>query len=247
MHNQSSHRQPAPNQTPHKQPALNQTPHKQPAPNQTPQNQPEQNQPEQNHSSQNELTQNQPVQNPNVRQAAKQQRKDSVSPMSNEGRNLYVLSHLTDALLALLEEKQMEDISIRELCDSAGVGRASFYRNFNSKEDILRAHIGRLFGQWKASLEETGNLPLHTVVGMLFAYFEQHRAFFQLLNERRLIYLLKDVLLDIFELKPELPKLEAYSKAYVAYVFYGWIEVWFQRGMQESAEEMKQMFQDQGL
>ena len=72
----------------------------------------------------------------------------NVSPMSNEGRNAYVIEHITDALLKLLREKPMEEISISELCEQAGIGRASFYRNFNSREDILRAYIHGLFQEW---------------------------------------------------------------------------------------------------
>ncbi len=53
--------------------------------------------------------------------------------------------------------------------------------------------------------------------------------------------------MDMMEFKPELPKNEVYAKAFVAYSLYGWIEVWFQRGMQESAKEMKRLFQNQGL
>lgn len=71
--------------------------------------------------------------------------KGNVSPMSNEGRNAYVIGHITDALLKLLREKPIEAISISELCGLAGIGRASFYRNFNSKEDILRSYIHGLF------------------------------------------------------------------------------------------------------
>ena len=48
--------------------------------------------------------------------------KKNVSPMSNEGRNTYVIEHITDALLKLLREKPMEDISISELCELAGIG-----------------------------------------------------------------------------------------------------------------------------
>ena len=69
------------------------------------------------------------------------QNEKTVSPMSNEGRNSYVIEHITDALLKLMKDKPIEDISIRELCEVAGIGRASFYRNFNSKEDILRGYI----------------------------------------------------------------------------------------------------------
>ena len=171
----------------------------------------------------------------------------TVSPMSNEGRNIYVIEHITESLLTLLENKAIENISISELCDNAGIGRASFYRNFDSKEDFFRMHINKLFDGWRSDWEKNNSIPLSSVIGTLFGHFEQHREFYHLLNERHLIYLLKDVILDIMELKPDLPKADAYAKAFVAYTLYGWVEIWFQRGMQESAEEMRQLFQSQGL
>lgn len=174
------------------------------------------------------------------------QNRKTVSPMSNEGRNLYVIEHITESLLTLLEDKAIEDISISELCDNAGIGRASFYRNYNSKEDILKAYIYKLFNGWKSEWEKNNSIPLSSAIGMIFDHFEQHREFYHLLNERRLIYLLKDVILDIMELKPDSSKAEAYAKAFAAYALYGWVEMWFQRGMQESAEEMRQLFQNQG-
>ena len=68
----------------------------------------------------------------------------TVSPMSNEGRNLYVVEHITDAVLKLMQTTHLNDISISQICDEAGVGRASFYRNFNSKEDIINKHLKNL-------------------------------------------------------------------------------------------------------
>ena len=56
--------------------------------------------------------------------------------MSNEGRNLYVITHITESLLELLKDKPLNDISISELCSHAQVGRATFYRNFEVKEDV---------------------------------------------------------------------------------------------------------------
>ena len=57
----------------------------------------------------------------------------TVSPMSNEGRNLYVVEHITEAVLKLMKEDDLADISISQICDKAGVGRASFYRNFRAR------------------------------------------------------------------------------------------------------------------
>ncbi len=177
-----------------------------------------------------------------MRQTAK-----NVSPFSNEARNAYVIEHITDALLELLDCKPIGDISISELCDLAGIGRASFYRNFENKEDILRRYIKKIFKEWTDEADNKENSPLNELLRLLFAHFEIHRDFYRLLNERNLVYLLKDVIIGLCGPQPEHSKEEAYARAYVAYTLYGWIEVWFQRGMQESAEEIAEMFKSHGL
>ncbi|CQR55026.1 TetR/AcrR family transcriptional regulator [Paenibacillus riograndensis] len=173
-----------------------------------------------------------------------------VSPMSNQGRNAYVTERLTNTLLVLLRDKPISDISISELCEGAGVGRVSFYRNYTEKEDILKAYIDLLF---QSFMDEYHNYsegierPLSDLIRALFTHIEDHLDFYRLLNERGLVYLLKDVVVEICGLKPESSKIEAYSKAFVAYTLYGWVEVWFQRGMKESATEMADMFKNLGL
>lgn len=171
----------------------------------------------------------------------------NVSPFSNEARNAYVIEHITDALLTLLKDKAITDISISELCELAEIGRASFYRNFESKEDILLVYIQKISKEWTDEVGKKENRPLSDLLGLLFAHFEKHRDFYSLLNKRDLFYLLKDVMIELFGPKPESCKEEAYARAYVAYALYGWIEVWFQRGMQETAEEIAGMFKRQGL
>ena len=70
--------------------------------------------------------------------------------MNNEQKNTYVKRQITDALLSLLKEKPLSDISVSELTDKAGIGRVSFYRNYQSKEDILREESDRLIREWGA-------------------------------------------------------------------------------------------------
>lgn len=176
-----------------------------------------------------------------------EQNKKNVSSMSNESRNAYVKQHITSALLNLLNDRPICDIPISELCDFAGIGRASFYRNFQNKEDILMEYINQLFQNWIVEHHTNGDKALNELIRLMFTYFEKHKDFFNLLNERHLIYLLKDVVIGLCGPKPEHSKIEAYSSAFVAYTLYGWIEVWFQRGMQETADEMADMFKSQGL
>lgn len=171
----------------------------------------------------------------------------NVSPMSNEGRNAYVISHLTDTMLSLLSEKPLNDISVSELVDKAQVGRASFYRNYTCKEDILKMYLEKLFQSLQSQWDKDSSAPLSEQLRKLILHFENNRSFYELLNSRGLSYLLKDTFLSIFHLTPECEMAEAYSKAFAAYALYGWVDVWFQRGMRESADEIAELFKKNGL
>lgn len=127
----------------------------------------------------------------------------NVSSLSNEARNTYVIEHITDAFLELLKEKSMEEISISELCSRANIGRASFYRNFESKEGILRRYIHKLFKEWADEADKKENRPLNKFLGLLFAHIEKYRDFYSLLYGRGLTYLLKDVIIGLCGPKPE--------------------------------------------
>ena len=79
----------------------------------------------------------------------------------------------------------------------------------------------------------------------MFTHFEGHRDFYALLNERGLIGLLKDVILELCGFRPDQEAKAAYASAFAAYSLYGWVEVWFRRGMRESAREMAELFRQQ--
>ena len=48
--------------------------------------------------------------------------------MHNQQKNTWVKQQITSALLDLLREKKLADISVSELTDRAGVGRVSIIR-----------------------------------------------------------------------------------------------------------------------
>ena len=161
-----------------------------------------------------------------------------VSPFSNESRNAYVVEHLTSSMLELLKEKSISEISISELCAMAGVGRTSFYRNYEEKEDIVKAYIEHLFQDWVEKYKKSPDLPVREVVRIVLSHFEANREFYTLLNERGLVYLLKDIILDLCGFDPEQEMPAAYSSAYIGFFLYGWIEVWFRRGMRDKVEDL---------
>ncbi len=48
---------------------------------------------------------------------------------------------LTEAFMKLLTRKSFEDITVNELCDEAGIRRATFYKHYTDKFDFLTAYI----------------------------------------------------------------------------------------------------------
>ena len=58
--------------------------------------------------------------------------------ISNQESNRITKESLEISLLQLLEKKELTKITISELVERAGVSRAAFYRNYDSKEEILQ-------------------------------------------------------------------------------------------------------------
>ncbi|MCR5272948.1 MAG: TetR/AcrR family transcriptional regulator [Lachnospiraceae bacterium] len=63
--------------------------------------------------------------------------KKNVTRMNNVESNKITKECLQMALVALMQQKSYDRISISELVKKAGVSRTSFYRNYSSKEDII--------------------------------------------------------------------------------------------------------------
>jgi AcrR family transcriptional regulator len=63
-------------------------------------------------------------------------RKGQSHPSSNISKNM-----LAQGLMELLEEKEYKAITITQLCEQAKIARRTFYRHFESKEDILSYYI----------------------------------------------------------------------------------------------------------
>ncbi|WP_368387269.1 TetR/AcrR family transcriptional regulator, partial [Streptococcus anginosus] len=64
--------------------------------------------------------------------------------ISNRESNRITKESLEISLLQLLEKKELTKITISELVERAGVSRAAFYRNYDSKEEILQEIFQRI-------------------------------------------------------------------------------------------------------
>ena len=163
--------------------------------------------------------------------------------MNNEQKNTWVKRQMTAALLDLLRKKKIAEISISELTDRAGVGRVSFYRNYQTKEDILREESDRLIQEWGKLYEANPESAPETLFPSLFDFYREHRDFYTTLYEAGMSTIMMDTIISTIQITPEMPNLEAYMKSFWAYGIYGWMLEWIKRGMQESGSELIGLFQ----
>ena len=176
-----------------------------------------------------------------------EQKRQNVSPFSNEARNAYVIEHITGAMLELLKEKPLSEISISELVEDAAVGRTSFYRNFETKEDVIKKHIRDLIEKWDMEYKASGKDSNSELYGSLFQHLKDNADFYLLLKRRNLMYLFLEIFLEKSGATPNDDNMWAYTKSFIAYGTYGWIDEWIARGMQESAEQMSQLLSSHGM
>jgi AcrR family transcriptional regulator len=86
---------------------------------------------------------------------------------------------ILEALFALMVERGYERLTIQNVIDRAGVGRATFYAHFENKDDVLAASIGRL----RAWLEQAGRARGDRPLGFTLPFFQHlasHRRIYEM-------------------------------------------------------------------
>lgn len=164
--------------------------------------------------------------------------------MNNREKNSYVRDQLLNTLIALMKEQPFEEISISALTATAQVGRASFYRNYTDKKDVLRQEANRLADQWKQEYESCDHASPNELLISLLDFYKEHKEFYLVLYQAGLSEMVLDTILKQSEITPELPNAMAYLKSSIAYMLYGWVIEWMKRGMQESGTELALMIKE---
>jgi AcrR family transcriptional regulator len=67
------------------------------------------------------------------------------------------------ALVQLMHERQFDDITVQDILDRAGVGRATFYTHYRNKDDVLYSGYERLFTMFEEMLETSRSPRLFPV------------------------------------------------------------------------------------
>lgn len=92
--------------------------------------------------------------------------------------NIRVKVCITQSLFRLMQTKSLSEITVTELVKDAGVARASFYRNYDSKEDVLVTLIRDVLELFRRNMSE-GPEGLYAADNVLlsFRFFRKYRSY----------------------------------------------------------------------
>lgn len=173
----------------------------------------------------------------------------------NKGNTLSDLSKkwMEESLIALMREKPYSAITIKEITDTAGLSRRTFYRNFDTKDDILVGHFNVIWDDYRQALLNESQLDLPTIARVFFTVMQDHLSFLSLLNHQGLTSL---ILSKVDELLPEdfqqskgqtidLPQESiAYGLAFSTGGFMRILIKWLDEGAEKSPDEMAGLVSD---
>ncbi len=150
---------------------------------------------------------------------------------------------ITNALLELMKTEEYSKISITDIVEKAGLSRVTYYRHFNSKEEILI----RFFEEAKAKFAENNKIvgpdTNELMILNLFIYFKSNMEVNKCLVKANLdMEILKFLSNEFLEMLPE--KIDKYFAYFVAGALFNVFIHWLENDCKDSIEQVSRPFID---
>ena len=84
-------------------------------------------------------------------------------------------NYIFEAFYLLLTKQKYDKISVCDICDKAGVSRMSFYRNFESKDDLLLKGLDFILKKFNDKIESIEQKNHYIVIKELFETFKKYQ------------------------------------------------------------------------
>lgn len=122
----------------------------------------------------------------------------------NESKYFNTALLMDEALLQLLQKKDFEYITIKELCKKAGVNRSTFYLHYENMNDLLKESMEMLEKKFYASFASVIDEKPKDSYYITPSYL---RPYLEFVKENRIVYRLICEKTSLFETKNTLNKL----------------------------------------
>lgn len=147
-----------------------------------------------------------------------------------------------NALVELMKEKDFDSIQINEICEKAGFNRSTFYRNYDSKMDILMAKFKEEAKIYQEFVDSSLDKSFIYKVTKLFELLRSSYDIVMQFRKAKLDYEMYQVFSSIYPTDKSLNI--PYEMTYKIGGVYMVIMKWMDDGMKESESEMAKRLRD---
>lgn len=134
-----------------------------------------------------------------------------------------------------MKKETFEEIIIKQIVKTSGVGRASFYRNYKNKGEVIKQYMSVLIQEWGREFEETK--PKNLIESLMNNYYIE-REFYKLIHKCGLSYYLLNIIKEACRINDSEDNSHVYTLSWFVGGLFCFIDEWISRGMQETPEEM---------
>lgn len=162
--------------------------------------------------------------------------------------NIFIKECIAQALIQLLQKQELSSIRITELTRIAGVSRMAYYRNFNSKEEIISTYCNIILQQYdEEEIEECSRGTYSDVNHMVhyFSFLLEHQDFLNIITAHSCGHLFSEAMTAYIVKKWQNDKnnrMEYYKLLAFSGSLYNLYLGWAKNNFQESVEEMAEIF-----
>jgi AcrR family transcriptional regulator len=158
--------------------------------------------------------------------------------------NTFLKECMADALIALMADTPIQKITVERIAALAGVGRATWFRNFKDKADALSFKLGCLWERWADghNLPKERRLYTPEIAAEFFAFNYATRDLYALIYREGQQTAIYDAFYAIIMSQSKEDADACYQGQFFAYGLFGMLNEWIRRDFAESPEYITTLF-----
>ena len=181
-------------------------------------------------------------------------KRDGKSRRKPDQRILRTRNRLGNALIALILEKPIDEVTVQQVLNRAGVGRSTFYLHFRDKDDLFLSQLEDGLEMWTTALSKNQEKSRRVApVREFFAHVADARKLYDSLVESGRIqaffdlaqgYFARGIARRLKEISPANPgqhELDACSHGLAGNLL-SLLKWWMDRGAKESPQAIDEVF-----
>lgn len=167
---------------------------------------------------------------------------------------------ITDALLRLMGQYKFREITVLQICQEADVSRNTFYRLYDSKEEVIQAYVGKVTAEIIGQFEKLENFDfiaperedIERTYNRFYTFWLKKKELLQILYRQNLLIMFYREFCVFAKNKMSdevIRYYESRTNSVIGGYYYGWygsatcsiLESWAERNFKETPEQLTEI------